>query len=121
MLSAGYSALYYCEPAWVTPPLHDDAGRDAATAGIMLTVMIPSQVVAMPAVPALPGERRGTWAGLAVMTTLTAAGFLRLAYAPGAATWVWITALCSSAQHHPPSGHGTLTCTSSIGKVRVPA
>ncbi|MGW4795393.1 MFS transporter [Nonomuraea sp. NPDC004297] len=100
MLSAVYSALYYCEPAWVTPLLHDDAGRDAATAGIMLTVMIPSQVVAMPAVPALPGERRGTWAGLAVMMTLTAAGFLGLAYAPGVATWVWIAAL--------GVGHGAL-------------
>lgn len=93
MLSAVNSALYYCELAWVTPLLHDDAGRDAATAGIMLTVMISIQVVAMLAVPALLGERRGTWAGLAVMMTLTAAGFLGLAYAPGTATWVWIAAL----------------------------
>ncbi|MEU6714382.1 CynX/NimT family MFS transporter [Nonomuraea purpurea] len=93
MLSAVNSALYYCELAWVTPLLHDDAGRDAATAGIMLTVMISIQVVAMLAVPALLGERRGTWAGLAVMMTLTAAGFLGLAYAPDTATWVWIAAL----------------------------
>ncbi|MFG3437378.1 CynX/NimT family MFS transporter [Nonomuraea sp. NPDC047897] len=93
MLSAVNSALYYCELAWVTPLLHDDAGRDAATAGVMLTVMISIQVVAMLAVPALLGERRGTWAGLALTMTLTAAGFLGLAYAPGTATWVWIAAL----------------------------
>ncbi|MET8145770.1 MFS transporter [Sphaerisporangium sp. NPDC005288] len=93
MLSAVNSALYYCELAWVTPLLHDDAGRDAATAGGMLTVMISIQVVAMLAVPALLGERRGTWAGLALTMTLTAAGFLGLSYAPGTATWMWIAAL----------------------------
>ncbi|MEV4569953.1 MFS transporter [Nonomuraea sp. NPDC049419] len=93
MLSAVNSALYYCELAWVTPLLHDDAGRDAAAAGGMLTVMIFIQVVAMLAVPALLGERRGPWAGLALTMTLTAAGFLGLAYAPGTATWVWIAAL----------------------------
>ncbi|WP_101789581.1 CynX/NimT family MFS transporter [Nonomuraea indica] len=93
LLSAVNSALYYCELAWVAPLLHDDAGRDAATAGLMLTAMISIQVVAMPAVPALLGERRGTWAGLAVTMTLTSAGFLGLAYAPGTATWVWIAAL----------------------------
>ncbi|MET8862852.1 MFS transporter [Nonomuraea sp. NPDC004580] len=93
LLSAVNSALYYCELAWVTPLLHDDAGRDAASAGGMLTVMISIQVVAMLAVPALLGERRGPWAGLALTMTLTAAGFLGLAYAPGTATWVWIAAL----------------------------
>ncbi|MEV4472146.1 MFS transporter [Nonomuraea sp. NPDC049504] len=93
MLSAVNSALYYCELAWVTPLLHDDAGRDAASAGGMLTVMISIQVVAMLAVPALLGERQGPWAGLALTMTLTAAGFLGLAYAPDTATWVWIAAL----------------------------
>ncbi|MEV4799492.1 MFS transporter [Nonomuraea sp. NPDC049421] len=93
MLSAVNSALYYCELAWVTPLLHDDAGRDAASAGGMLTVMISIQVVAMLAVPALLGERRGPWAGLALTMTLTAAGFLGLAYAPATGTWVWIAAL----------------------------
>ncbi|MET7334915.1 hypothetical protein [Nonomuraea sp. NPDC005650] len=77
----------------MTPLLHDDAGRDATTAEIMLTVMISIQIVAMPAVPALLGERRGTWAGLALTMTLTAAGFLGLAYAPGTATWMWTAAL----------------------------
>jgi CP family cyanate transporter-like MFS transporter len=93
MLSAVNSALYYCELAWVAPLLHDDAGHDTATAGVMLTVMISIQVVAMLAVPALLGERRGTWAGLALMMTLTAVGFLGLAYAPGMATWLWIAVL----------------------------
>ncbi|MBB3733839.1 MFS transporter [Nonomuraea dietziae] len=93
VLSAVNSALYYCELAWVAPLLHDGAGRDAGTAGFMLTVMIAIQVVAMLAVPALLGEGRGTWAGLAVMMTLTAAGFLGLAYAPATATWLWIAAL----------------------------
>ncbi|MBF6468493.1 MFS transporter [Nocardia beijingensis] len=95
ILSAVNSALYYCELAWVAPLLHDDAGHDAAGAGVMVTVMISIQVVAMLAVPALLGERRGTrpWAGLALMMTLTAAGFLGLAYAPGAGAWVWIALL----------------------------
>ncbi|WP_245655289.1 MFS transporter [Nocardia coubleae] len=93
ILSAVNSALYYCELAWVAPLLHDDAGLDASTAGVMLTVMISIQVVAMLAVPALLGEGRGPWAGLALMMTLTAAGFLGLAYAPGVGTWVWIAVL----------------------------
>ncbi|WP_106401841.1 MFS transporter [Actinocorallia populi] len=93
MLSAANSALYYCELAWVAPLLHDDAGRDTAAAGAMMTVMISIQVVAMLAVPALLGERRSTRAGLALMTTLTAAGFLGLAYAPDTATWLWIAVL----------------------------
>lgn len=93
VLSAVNSALYYCELAWVTPLLHDDAGRDPGTAGVLLTVMISIQVAAMLAVPALLGEGRGTWAALVVMMTLTAAGFLGLAYAPGTATWLWIAAL----------------------------
>ncbi|MEV4117021.1 MFS transporter [Nonomuraea sp. NPDC049695] len=92
-LSAVNSALYYCELAWVVPLLHDDAGRSAAVAGIMLTVMISIQVVAMPAVPALLGERLDKRVGLALTMTLTAAGFLGLAYAPGTAAWLWIAAL----------------------------
>ncbi|MFC9977449.1 CynX/NimT family MFS transporter [Spirillospora sp. NPDC127200] len=92
-LSAVNSALYYCELAWVVPLLHDDAGRGTAAAGIMLTLMISIQVVAMLAVPALLGERRDRRVGLALTMTLTAAGFLGLAYAPDTATWLWIVAL----------------------------
>ncbi|WP_063129646.1 MFS transporter [Nocardia fusca] len=93
ILSAVNAALYYCDLAWVAPLLHDDSGRDAATAGVMLTVMISIQVVAMLAVPALLGERRSTWRGLAAMTVLTGIGFLGLALAPGAGAWVWIVVL----------------------------
>lgn len=93
LLSAANSALYYCELAWVAPLLHDDAGRDTEAAGVMMTVMISIQVVAMLAVPALLGERHSTRTGLALMTTLTAAGFLGLAYAPDTATWLWIAVL----------------------------
>ncbi|MFC4009908.1 CynX/NimT family MFS transporter [Nonomuraea purpurea] len=92
-LSAVNSALYYCELAWVAPLLRDDAGAGAASAGFMLTVMISIQVVAMLAVPALLGEARDKRAGLALTMALTAAGFLGLAYAPGAAIWLWIIAL----------------------------
>ncbi|MEU6040560.1 MFS transporter [Actinomadura sp. NPDC047616] len=92
-LSAVNSALYYCELAWVAPLLHDDAGRSASAAGGMLTVMISIQVVAMLAVPALLGETRDRRGGLALTMTLTAAGFLGLAYTPDTATWLWIAAL----------------------------
>jgi CP family cyanate transporter-like MFS transporter len=92
-LSAVNSALYYCELAWIAPLLHDDAGVPAATAGILLTVMISIQVVAMLAVPALLGERQDRRTGLALTMALTAVGFLGLAVAPGSATWVWIVAL----------------------------
>ncbi|WP_221761011.1 CynX/NimT family MFS transporter [Kibdelosporangium aridum] len=93
VLSAVNSALYYCELAWVVPLLHSDGGHSAAASGIMLTVMISIQVVAMLAVPVLLGENRDKRAGLAVTMTLTAAGFLGLAVAPDTATWVWILAL----------------------------
>ena len=93
LLSAVNSALYYCELAWVAPLLHDDAGRATATAGVLLTVMISIQVLAMLAVPVLLGEHRDTRAGLALTATLTGAGLLGLALAPGSATWVWIIAL----------------------------
>jgi CP family cyanate transporter-like MFS transporter len=92
-LAAGNSALYYCELAWVAALLQDDGGRSAAEAGLLLTVMISLQVVSMLAVPALLGEGRSTRRGLAWTTTLTAVGFLGLAFAPGTATWLWILAL----------------------------
>ena len=93
LLSAVNSALYYCELAWVAPLLHDDADRATATAGVLLTVLISIQVLAMLAVPVLLGEHRDTRAGLALTATLTAAGLLGLALTPGTATWVWIVAL----------------------------
>ncbi|MDH6228969.1 MFS transporter [Streptomyces sp. MJP52] len=99
-LAAGNSALYYCELAWVAALLQDDGGRSAAEAGLLLTVMISLQVVSMLAVPALLGEGRSTRRGLAWTTTLTAVGFLGLAFAPGTATWLWILAL--------GVGHGAL-------------
>jgi CP family cyanate transporter-like MFS transporter len=92
-LAAVNSALYYCELAWVPPLLHDGAGRDAASAGAMLTVLISLQVVAMLTVPLLVEPWDGSWAALALTMTLTACGFLGLAFAPGTATWVWIVAL----------------------------
>jgi CP family cyanate transporter-like MFS transporter len=93
VLSAVNSALYYCELAWVAPLLHDDARRDTATAGGMLTVMISIQVVAMLAVPALLGETRDKRTGLVVTIALTGVGFLGLAYGPDAASWLWIIVL----------------------------
>lgn len=92
-LTAGNSALYYCELAWVVPLLHDDGGHSTADAGLLLTAMISIQVVAMLVVPALLGERRDARAGLTLTTALTAVGFLGLASAAGTATWVWIAAL----------------------------
>ncbi|MCA2221783.1 MFS transporter [Nonomuraea aurantiaca] len=93
VLSAVNSALYYCELAWVVPLLHEDGHRDATAAGVLLTVMISIQVVAMLAVPALLGEGRDRRAGLVLTTALTAIGFAGLAAAPATATWVWIAAL----------------------------
>jgi CP family cyanate transporter-like MFS transporter len=93
VLSAVNSALYYCELAWIVPLLHEDGHRDATGAGVLLTVLISIQVVAMLAVPALLGEGRDRRAGLALTTALTAIGFAGLAAAPATATWVWIAAL----------------------------
>ncbi|MBT2229326.1 CynX/NimT family MFS transporter [Nonomuraea sp. NEAU-A123] len=92
-LSAANSALYYCELAWVVPLLHEDGQRAATGAGVLLTVMISIQVVAMLAVPALLGEGRDRRAGLALTTVLTAIGFAGLAAAPATVTWLWIAAL----------------------------
>ncbi|RSN66664.1 MFS transporter [Actinomadura sp. WAC 06369] len=92
-LSAGNSALYYCELAWVAPLLHDDGGHSETVAGALLTGMISIQVVAMLAVPALLGERTDKRLGLALTTAMTAIGFAGLAAVPGTATWVWILAL----------------------------
>ncbi|MEV0345206.1 MFS transporter [Nonomuraea sp. NPDC050680] len=93
VLSAVNSALYYCELAWIVPLLHEDGHRDATGAGVLLTVLISIQVVAMLAVPALLGEGRDRRAGLVLTTALTAIGFAGLAAAPATATWVWIAAL----------------------------
>ena len=93
VLSAANSALYYCELAWVVPLLHEDGQRGATGAGVLLTVMISIQVVAMLAVPALLGEGRDRRAGLALTTALTAIGFAGLAAAPATVTWLWIAAL----------------------------
>ncbi|MFD1538627.1 MFS transporter [Nonomuraea guangzhouensis] len=92
-LSAANSALYYCELAWVVPLLHEDGQHGATGAGVLLTVMISIQVVAMLAVPALLGEGRDRRTGLALTTVLTAIGFAGLAAAPATVTWLWIAAL----------------------------
>ncbi|MFF8102235.1 CynX/NimT family MFS transporter [Streptomyces sp. NPDC016640] len=92
-VSAGNSALYYCELAWIAPLLHDDGGLGEARAGFMLTVMISIQVVAMLAVPALLGEREDKRFGLALTTVLTAVGFLGFGFSPGTGTWLWVVAM----------------------------
>jgi CP family cyanate transporter-like MFS transporter len=92
-ISAGNSALYYCELAWIAPLLHDDGGLSEARAGFVLTVMISIQVVAMLGVPALLGEREDKRFGLAVTTALTAVGFLGFAFSPGTGTWLWVLAM----------------------------
>jgi CP family cyanate transporter-like MFS transporter len=92
-VSAGNSALYYCELAWIAPLLHDDGGLSEARAGFMLTVMISIQVVAMLAVPALLGEREDKRFGLALTTVLTAVGFLGFGFSPGTGTWLWVLAM----------------------------
>jgi CP family cyanate transporter-like MFS transporter len=115
-LAAGNSALYYCELAWVAPLLHDDGGHGTADAGLLLTVMISIQVVAMLAVPALLGERRDLRGGLALTTVLTAVGFLGLAVAADTAAWLWIAVL--------GVGHGglfTLVLTLPVVTSRDPA
>lgn len=89
-VSAGNSALYYCELAWLAPLLHDDAGRSISGAAALLTVMLVIQVIAMLAVPAFLGERRDRRVGLAVTALLTAAGFFGFAFSPAAGTWAWL-------------------------------
>ncbi|MEV6236305.1 MFS transporter [Lentzea sp. NPDC051838] len=90
VISAGNSALYYCELAWIAPLLTNDGGRSTASAGVLLTAMISIQVVAMIAVPMLLGERKDQRLGLVVTTVMTAAGFLGFALLPGTAVWLWV-------------------------------
>nr|SBP00063.1 Cyanate MFS transporter [Nonomuraea gerenzanensis] len=90
-LSAANSALYYCELAWVVPLLQENGLGTGA--GMLLTVMIGIQVVAMLAVPAVFGERRDLRVGLTLTAAVTALGFTGLALAPGTVTWLWILAL----------------------------
>ncbi|SFY20011.1 MFS transporter [Streptomyces atratus] len=92
-ISAGNSALYYCELAWIAPLLHDDGGLSEASAGFALTVMISIQVVAMLGVPALLGERADKRFGLALTTVLTAVGFVGFGFSPGTGTWLWVIAM----------------------------
>jgi MFS transporter, CP family, cyanate transporter len=51
-ISAGNSALYYCELAWIAPLLQNDGHRSQASAANLLTVMLIIQVICMLAVPA---------------------------------------------------------------------
>lgn len=90
-VSAGNSAFYYCELAWVAPLLSNDGGYSEAEAGYLLTAMISIQVVAMIAAPLILRERRDQRLGLAVTTVATAVGFLGLAVSPGGSlAWLWI-------------------------------
>lgn len=92
-ISAVNSALYYCELAWVAPLLHD-SGRSTTAAGLMVTILISLQVLAMLVVPIVAGENRDPRRAVAVTLVLTAAGFLGLGLAPsGAVAWLWIVAV----------------------------
>lgn len=89
-ISAGNSALYYCELAWIAPLLRGDGHRSQASAANLLTVMLIIQVICMLAVPALLGEARDRRTGLAATAAATAAGFGCLALAPASAAWSWL-------------------------------
>jgi MFS transporter, CP family, cyanate transporter len=89
-ISAGNSALYYCELAWIAPLLQHDGHRTQASAADLLTIMLVIQVICMLTAPALLGETRDRRAGLAAATAATAAGFACLAIAPGPAAWAGI-------------------------------
>jgi CP family cyanate transporter-like MFS transporter len=92
-ISAGNSALYYCELAWIAPLLQHDGGRSESNAGFLLTVMISIQVVAMLTVPMLLGERVDKRVGLIGTALLTGIGFLGFALSPGTGAWVWLVAI----------------------------
>jgi MFS transporter, CP family, cyanate transporter len=88
-VSAGNSALYYCELAWIAPLLQNDGHRSQASAADLLTVMLVIQVFCMLTVPALLGESRDRRIGLAATAAATAAGFACLAAAPATAGGTW--------------------------------
>ncbi|WP_197091883.1 MFS transporter [Streptacidiphilus albus] len=115
VISAGNSALYYCELTWIAPLLQHDGGRSASDAGFLLTVMISIQVVAMLTVPMLLGERIDRRIGLIGTSLLTGIGFLGFALSPGAGAWVWLVAM--------GIGHGglfTLVLTLPVSAARNP-
>jgi CP family cyanate transporter-like MFS transporter len=89
-ISAGNSALYYCELAWFAPLLHDDGHRSLAGAGDLATVMFVVQVIAMLVVPAVLGEKLDRRVGLALTSLMLAGGFFGFAFSPDSGTWAWI-------------------------------
>jgi CP family cyanate transporter-like MFS transporter len=88
-ISAGNSALYYCELAWIAPLLQNDGHRSQTDAADMLTIMLVIQVVCMLTVPALIGEKLDRRIGLSATALLTAGGFACLAFWPATA-WAWL-------------------------------
>ncbi|WP_295810991.1 CynX/NimT family MFS transporter [uncultured Nitratireductor sp.] len=90
-ISAGNSALYYCELAWIAPLLQNDAGLSATRADMLLTAMLIIQVVAMLGVPALLGNsRHQRRTGLMITALMVAIGFFGFAFVPDTGTWVWL-------------------------------
>jgi MFS transporter, CP family, cyanate transporter len=98
-VSAGNSALYYCELAWIAPLLQRDGHRSQASAADLLTIMLIIQVICMLAVPALLGESRDRRTGLAATAVATAAGFACLAIAPATAAGPWAGIVLIGAGH----------------------
>lgn len=90
LVSAGNSALYYCELAWLAPLLHDDGHLSQSSAGDLLTIMLCVQVACMLVIPAALGERRDRRIGLVITGLMTALGFLGFAFSAASGTWVWL-------------------------------
>ncbi len=82
------SALAFCVLGWLAPILRE-RGLDAATAGLVLSVLIVVQLATSLTVPAFATRRPGQRAIAAVLSVAGAVGLLGLLLAPLSGVWVW--------------------------------
>ncbi|MDB5455443.1 MAG: major facilitator superfamily 1 [Caulobacter sp.] len=82
------SALAFCVLGWLAPILRE-RGLDAATAGLVLSVLIVVQLATCLTVPSFATRRPGQRMIASVLSIAGAAGLLGLLLAPLSGVWVW--------------------------------
>lgn len=81
---------FYAAAAWV-PTLFVDAGISREEAGVLLGFANIVGLVAAIVAPTIAGRRRSQSGAIVVIVAIYAVGLSGLAFAPGAAPWLWMT------------------------------